>query len=327
MNEHFVISVIIPNYNGSKFIKETIFSVLNQSYPHFEIIVVDDGSTDDSENVVCNIHDKRISFHHRSDSYVKGANACRNIGIDKAIGEYLIFLDSDDLLDKHCLENRINFLQHNRNLDFAVFNSASFVDKIVDGHVFTRLNVKEPIEHFICTDNLWQTASVIWKREFVKQIGGYNLAYQRLQDPEMTMRAFLASNGNYKLVPESAADTYYRRPPNLGNKKLSKSYKAMSQFIKDFYIPSNEKYINQHNTMFMFLIFTTLHLKYWETEQDMLDYKERVSILSAYNNSIAKVWIYKLSSCGLKKPYIVRRILSSIVGRINLRYKKRYLTE
>ena len=120
MNEHFVISFIIPNYNGSKFIKETIFSVLNQSYPHFEIIVVDDGSTDDSENVVCNIHDKRISFHHRSDSYVKGANACRNIGIDKAIGEYLIFLDSDHNIDSK-----------NYNLCFIDYlGAATFKEKI-----------------------------------------------------------------------------------------------------------------------------------------------------------------------------------------------------
>jgi glycosyltransferase involved in cell wall biosynthesis len=313
----------MPNFNGANYIKESIESVLDQSYPEFELIIVDDGSTDNSLDIATQFHDNRISVVCRSDDWPKGANACRNIGIEKSRGDYLLFLDSDDLLMPDCLKNRVLFMNSNKTINFSVFNSVKFFEDKNITQVFTRLNVVDPISHFICTDNLWQTSSVIWKSEFVRKIGGYNLNYQRLQDPEMTVRALIASHGNFKLFKESTADTYYRRPPKLGDAKLLKSYKAMSQFIKDFYISSNADYINNNNAMFIFLIFTSWHLKYCSYKQDIDDYILRARTLSEYNSLILNSWIYKLSKYQIKMPYIFRRILSYIAGRKALEYKKK----
>lgn len=322
-----LVSIIVPNYNGEQYIKESIKSVIKQTYKDIEIIVVDDGSTDSSEKIVKSILDHRLIFISRGSNYPKGGNSCRNLGLQLSHGEYVIFLDSDDLLGEKCVENRINYLSKHENLDFAVFNTYSFVNNIEDGHVFTRLNIKDPISHFICTDNLWQTASVIWKRSFVIGMGAYNLGYQRLQDPEMTLRAFFASCGNYKLVSESEADTYYRRPLKHSRSKQDKSYKAMVQFIRDFYTQNNAKSINHHNTMFMYLVFTSLHLKCWSAKDELREYVECIKILSHYNKDIISTWYNRFSLYRLKRPYVLRKVISSIVGKKSSQFREKYLSD
>jgi len=88
------ISVIIPTYNRANFIDVAIKSVLNQSYQDFEIIIVDDGSTDNTEEIVKNFNDFRINyFFHK---FNQGISAARNTGIKACQGKYIAFLDSDD---------------------------------------------------------------------------------------------------------------------------------------------------------------------------------------------------------------------------------------
>jgi len=87
------ISVIIPGYNNGAFIAETIRTVLNQTCAPDEIIVIDDGSTDDTEQVVRSIQDPRIQYHRQANS---GVSVARNNGLDRARGEFVSFLDADD---------------------------------------------------------------------------------------------------------------------------------------------------------------------------------------------------------------------------------------
>ncbi len=94
------VSVIIPTYNRATILPRAINSVLNQSYSHFELLVVDDGSADNTATVVSNFLDNRIIYVYQRNS---GVCAARNKGASEASGEYLIFLDSDDYLLKDCL--------------------------------------------------------------------------------------------------------------------------------------------------------------------------------------------------------------------------------
>ena len=107
-----LVSIIIPVFNREKVLKETLDSVLNQSYPYWECIVVDDGSMDSTTDIMNTYasRDERFSFYSRLDTIKpKGVSACRNIGIEKAKGDFIIFLDSDDLLAPNCLDNRIKY--------------------------------------------------------------------------------------------------------------------------------------------------------------------------------------------------------------------------
>lgn len=95
-----MISIIIPLYNKQDCIKRTIYSVIRQDFEDFEIVVVDDGSTDSSGKVVNEIPDERVKYFHKDN---QGGSAARNFGLSLAKGEWVLFLDADDVLKEHAL--------------------------------------------------------------------------------------------------------------------------------------------------------------------------------------------------------------------------------
>lgn len=101
MKTELLYSIIVPTYNRAETISDTIQSVLCQAYPHFELIVVDDGSTDNTEDVVKSFNDERI-FYFKKQNAERGA--ARNYGTEQSKGEYLTFLDSDDIVYPQLLE-------------------------------------------------------------------------------------------------------------------------------------------------------------------------------------------------------------------------------
>ena len=124
-----LISIIIPTYNRAQLIKETLDSILGQTYANWECIIVDDGSTDTTlvtlENY-CN-KDSRFQFYSRPKNRVKGANACRNYGYSKSKGEFIQWFDSDDIMHTNHLEEKMKVFEQNPNLDFVVCNYKTFL--------------------------------------------------------------------------------------------------------------------------------------------------------------------------------------------------------
>lgn len=103
-----IFSVIIPVYNRADLLKRTLASVLRQDLADFEVLVIDDGSTDDIESVITGLSDIRIRYHRQAN---RGASAARNAGIDRARGNYVAFLDSDDVYLPHHLATMYAILQ------------------------------------------------------------------------------------------------------------------------------------------------------------------------------------------------------------------------
>ena len=105
-----LISIITPMYNGKQYVSQTIESVLSQTYHNWEMIVVDDGSKDDSPEIVKRYidRDNRIRLYTQPN---KGSSAARNKGLDNAKGDYICFLDSDDLWDREFLQTQINYIK------------------------------------------------------------------------------------------------------------------------------------------------------------------------------------------------------------------------
>ena len=104
-------SVIIPTFNREKIILETIKSVLNQTFKDFELILVDDGSTDNTKNIILDIRDSRIKYIYQENAE---RSVARNNGIKRAKGKWVCFLDSDDLYKKNHLETIYNEIQKNK---------------------------------------------------------------------------------------------------------------------------------------------------------------------------------------------------------------------
>jgi glycosyltransferase involved in cell wall biosynthesis len=111
-----LVSVIIPCYNASSFIEATIRSILEQTYPAIEIIVLNDGSTDNSADIIGKIRDERITLINKPNS---GVSNTRNQGLGLAKGEYIVFFDNDDLMEKNFISERAGFLDKNPATDFC----------------------------------------------------------------------------------------------------------------------------------------------------------------------------------------------------------------
>ena len=96
------LSIIIPVYNKAEYVDRCLHSILEQDYTNFELIIIDDGSTDESANIIKQFTDSRIIFISTAN---KGVSAARNRGMTEAKGQYLLFVDSDDYISPHYLSH------------------------------------------------------------------------------------------------------------------------------------------------------------------------------------------------------------------------------
>lgn len=164
MKLNLLFTIVIPTYNRADFIATTIQSVLNQTYRNFELLVIDDGSTDSTESVVKSIHDIRIQYFKSTNSE---RGAARNVGIDKAKGDYITFLDSDDVYYPSYLKNaRESILNFESppflHLAYEVRNSTSKLISKID-------YLKSDSYEFIFKGNPLSCMGVFMKQEITKQ--------------------------------------------------------------------------------------------------------------------------------------------------------------
>jgi len=118
------VDIILPSYNSQKYIEETINSIINQSFKDWNLIIIDDASTDDSSNLIKKyLNDKRISFQTIKKNL--GAGFCRNLALRRSKSKYVAFIDSDDIWEKNKLQNQISFMDHN-NTDFSYTDFTPF---------------------------------------------------------------------------------------------------------------------------------------------------------------------------------------------------------
>lgn len=121
-----MISVIVPAYNAEKYIKKCIKSILNQTYSNFEIIIVNDGSTDNTLNIINEFNDKRIRIINQKNGGVSNA---KNTALDIIKGDYVTFVDSDDTIPKDALEILINLMTDDVDFVSGNYNEVKFVTK------------------------------------------------------------------------------------------------------------------------------------------------------------------------------------------------------
>lgn len=185
-----LVSVVVPVYNGSKYIQKAIESVLSQTYKNYEIIVIDDGSTDDTR--------QKLHVYHEHIRYVfqqnRGSAAARNLGINLAKGELIAFLDSDDFWTMpEKLEKQVACFQ--ANPDLGGINTGW---RIVDGegkHIKT-------VQPWHKAPNLdletWlkkkcvRTSAMVFRREWLLKVGGFDEELRQSHDVDLVLRLSLA---------------------------------------------------------------------------------------------------------------------------------------
>jgi glycosyltransferase involved in cell wall biosynthesis len=205
-----LVSVIIPLYNRIDYIDETIESVLTQCYDLIELIVVDDGSTDGSFELVSNLatkHDFSVYSHESREN--KGQSAALNLGLSKATGEFISILDSDDLFAIGKITKQVKFFQNNPNIDI-VYGMGQGIDSkgryLYDIHNKDHLEENDPnLVLLDCYFLLPQNSLV--RRTSYQNVGFFNESYRSAQDHDMLIR--LCEVSNVSFIPELMF--YYRK--------------------------------------------------------------------------------------------------------------------
>lgn len=250
-----IISIIIPVYNSEGTICETLDSLQKQSYQNWEAICVDDGSTDSSADIVKQYSSKdvRIIYTERT-SAPKGGSACRNIGAHMATGDFLIFLDSDDILAPWCLERRIKIIEQT-DYDFVVFPIGYFETEVKYYTVTNNLNSRNHLLRFASGSPTWQTMQPIYRKAIVEKIGGFDERYPRYQDVEFGIRAIL--NSKYLLVKDKEPDCYLRM---FGNSGVITESKAKNSIVATYYLMDLICRLNINNNIDIALLALFSHL-------------------------------------------------------------------
>jgi glycosyltransferase involved in cell wall biosynthesis len=194
-----MISVIISAYNNDKYIEEAIESILKQSYSNFELIIINDGSTDNTSKIIhklANLDNRIIVI----DIDNIGISKARNKGLELAKGEYIAIMDSDDVALPNRLEKQLNFLIKN-NLDFCGSNIKTFGKT---KYQIWKYPISEiDIKYLMLLDTTFAHPSVLIKSDLLKKYK-YNTQYQAAEDYEIWVRlindGFMCSNVNEVLL-------------------------------------------------------------------------------------------------------------------------------
>ena len=205
-----LISVVIPAYNAEQFLDETLESVLSQTYENWECIIVNDGSTDNTESVAkkwCE-KDTRFRYFYKENS---GASDTRNLGIKKARGEYIAFLDADDLYMPNfleiCLENLVEKdvdLVAPKMLEFWDVQNEVIEDEDKKDYLYSG---KEGIALFLHSNRI--TMALLCKKSVMDEVGGFTW-HKKAEDLHCWLKVLFAGYKIYRLGEYYA----YRRMHN-----------------------------------------------------------------------------------------------------------------
>lgn len=225
------ISVIIPVFNGEKTIINTIQSVLEQSFNDFEIIIINDGSTDSTLDIISSIIEPRLKIYSYPNA---GANHSRNRGLNKAVGEYVSFLDADDLWTSNKLEYQLQALQSHPEAAVAY----SWTDRIDEfGQILpggSKLTVNGNVyKQLLLVDFIGSGSNPLIRTEAIKKVGGFDESLINAQDWDMWLR--LAALYPFIAIP--FVQVLYRRSPNSKSTNLygmeSSSWKVLNKAFSD----------------------------------------------------------------------------------------------
>ncbi|MBI6118550.1 glycosyltransferase family 2 protein [Salegentibacter maritimus] len=220
-----LVSIIIPTYNRVHLIGETLESVLSQTYQNWECMVVDDGSTDYTDELMefyCN-KDNRIKYHHRPANRPKGANACRNYGFELSKGEFIQFLDSDDLISKEKLYGQLEIFKSDADVELSFcawyyfrLNSTDYRDYGVFKSLHKCTTPKKLFD-FLGNKSTFLVPHVyLTKRSLLQRSGLWNEYLTINQDGEFFSRVLCFAT---KIKFSDKSKAFYRQ--NLGVETLS----------------------------------------------------------------------------------------------------------
>ncbi|MDJ0508850.1 MAG: glycosyltransferase family A protein [Crocosphaera sp.] len=221
------VSIVIPAYNAMRYLPETLDNVLQQTYEAFEVIIINDGSTDNIKEWFTSILDNRVRLISQQN---KGLAGARNTGIENAKGDYIAFLDADDLWEPTKIEKQVKLLDNNPKVGL-IYTGVAIIDSdgIRTGRIF-----QEDFEGYIWKEltqkNFVGCGSVAMvRKECFEQVSNFdqNLG-SFVEDWDMWLR--IAVEYPFKVIKEPLV--YYRQHPNSASKKWDAMEKSFEIVIE-----------------------------------------------------------------------------------------------
>jgi len=224
------ISVIIPTYNREEFIGAAIDSVLNQSFVDFELIVVDDGSTDMTKAIIYSYSDERLIYIYQKN---QGRSAARNRAIELARGEYIAFLDSDDFYLPNKLQQQMDYMRQNEHVDM-VYTSADCIDakkrsiknqKYIareEGSIYNLLAFFRPVTITLPT--------VMIRRNVLDKVGVFDVHLDRFEDTDMWRR--ISKHHFIGAMPQVTCLLTTHNNNSLENQDAQEIVKAVHYYVR-----------------------------------------------------------------------------------------------
>lgn len=210
-----LVSIIIPTYNRANLLRETLDSVFNQTYHNWECIVIDDGSSDGTFDLMkeYQLKDSRFQFYKRPETMLPGGNGARNYGFTKSKGDYINWFDSDDIMHRSLLEKKMEAFMRNQNLCYCLCQMRAFqID--CQGKVNwlkTTQAFKEKQDLFVSyvrSGISIATTTVMWKKTFLDPNNLFDEKLKQSQDLEFNSK-YLFKQAEYAYINEPLI--FYRK--------------------------------------------------------------------------------------------------------------------
>lgn len=206
MSEKIGVSIVIPTYNRAELILRSVKSIQAQSYKNWELIVVDDGSTDGTEHIIEGLKDSRIRYVRNEENV--GAAASRNYGVLLAKYDYVAFQDSDDAWRDDKLEKQMSYLCHNKEYDMVY---CSFLNHKTDGREVVVPNQQTGAREgamytTLLINNVIGTPTILIKKDIFLECGGFDTELRALEDWDFALR--VSKKSRIGFVPEVLVDVY-----------------------------------------------------------------------------------------------------------------------
>jgi GT2 family glycosyltransferase len=210
------VSVIVPTYNHAHFLEDCLASIYQQKEVSFEIIVVDDGSTDSTAELI-ERHSERVRYIYQANA---GLSAARNTGLRASVGRYIQFLDADDLLAPNCLSQKLQMIDRQQSKGILVCRSRLFSAVKANGSIvksgYWRLYTSKLNIH-LCRLNIAPPHAYFIPRSLLAEMDGFDESYKGCEDYDFWLRALGAG---YDFNYCANALVYYRKHGNsMGNAK------------------------------------------------------------------------------------------------------------
>lgn len=279
------VSIIIPAYNHARFLPQAIGSALEQTFQDLEVIVVDDGSTDNTCQAVLDITDQRLQYRYQPN---RGLAAARNTGLQVANGEYVAFLDADDIFFPCKLELQVGWLRRHEDYGFVaggwdcIDEQGKVLWQYKPGAHPPRLDIASWLLN--CHVN---PVSVLIRKGWVDKVGGFDESFRRVEDWDLWLRLAYAG---CKMGWVNEAVCGYRLSPGQMTKDAASQKRTMARVLDKFFsqagLPAELQMLKAKVYSHMYVVSAGREYAAGQCE----DAKKSLAEAAKYDDNLLKEW-------------------------------------